>query len=59
MIGIDYLMEGLGSAMQNRMRDRYLSRSRELYEEIYPDGDFDTFEKKRRLNRYLNKAHRM
>lgn len=58
MMGIDYLLEGFNSAMQGRMRNKLLSRSRELYEEIYPDGDFDTFEKKRRLNRYMNKLGR-
>lgn len=59
LLGIDYLLEGLGSAMQGRMRNKLLTRSRELYEEVYPDGDFDTYEKKRRLNRYMNKLHRM
>lgn len=58
MMGIDYLLEGFSSAMQGRMQNKLLSRSRELYEDIYPEGDFDTFEKKRRLNRYMNKLHR-
>ncbi|MDW7772533.1 MAG: hypothetical protein SCH71_06545 [Desulfobulbaceae bacterium] len=58
MVGIDILFAHLGQSFQNTARNKYLKRSEELYNELYPGGDFERFRKQKAMHRYLNKADR-